>query len=127
MYDWDDLRYFLALHRAGSLADAADLVRADPTTVSRRIGALGATLALYGQITVEKGAVVQSNFRDYRLLRLPEAPSAIHIELVGGEHAPGGVGEPGVPPVAPAITNAWFALTGERQRRLPFRPGVLPV
>jgi isoquinoline 1-oxidoreductase beta subunit len=75
--------------------------------------------ALHGAITYEQGAVVQRNFRDYRLLRMPEAPRAIHVELVQSEAPPGGAGEPGVPPVAPAVTNAWFALTSKRVRELP--------
>ena len=76
--------------------------------------------ALHGAITVEKGAVVQRNFRDYRLLRMPEAPRAIHVELIASDAYPGGAGEPGVPPVAPAVANAWFALTGTRLRAMPF-------
>lgn len=76
--------------------------------------------ALHGAITVENGAVVQRNFRDYRLLRMPEAPRAIHVELIASDGYPGGAGEPGVPPVAPAVANAWFALTGTRLRAMPF-------
>jgi isoquinoline 1-oxidoreductase beta subunit len=76
--------------------------------------------ALHGRITVKAGAVVESNFRDYKLLRMPEAPKQIHVELVPSEMYPGGAGEPGVPPVAPAIANAWFALTGVRLRSFPF-------
>jgi isoquinoline 1-oxidoreductase beta subunit len=79
----------------------------------------GMSLALHGAITMKKGAVEQTNFRDYRLVRLPEAPRAIHVELVESEAPPGGAGEPGVPPVAPAIANAVFALTGTRVRELP--------
>jgi isoquinoline 1-oxidoreductase beta subunit len=76
--------------------------------------------ALHGAITYDQGAVVQKNFHDYRLLRMPEAPRAIHVELVASDAPPGGAGEPGVPPVAPAIANAWFELTGARVRTLPF-------
>jgi isoquinoline 1-oxidoreductase beta subunit len=79
----------------------------------------GMSLALHGAITMKKGAVEQTNFRDDRLVRLPEAPRAIHVELVESEAPPGGAGEPGVPPVAPAIANAVFALTGTRVRELP--------
>ncbi len=79
----------------------------------------GLSLALHGAITMKKGAVEQTNFRDYRLVRLPEAPRAIHVELVESDAPPGGAGEPGVPPVAPAIANAVFALTGTRVRELP--------
>lgn len=79
----------------------------------------GMSLALYGAITMRSGAAEQSNFHDYRLVRLAEAPRDIHVEIVASTAPPGGVGEPGVPPVAPALANAVFALTGERVRELP--------
>jgi isoquinoline 1-oxidoreductase beta subunit len=78
--------------------------------------------ALHGKLDVKAGAIAQCNFHDYRVLRMPEAPRAIHVELIEGEAYPGGAGEPGVPPVAPAIANAWFALTGARLRSFPFAP-----
>src|SRR5205085_45738 len=74
---------------------------------------------LHGAITYKNGAVAQRNFHDYRLARMTEMPRAIHVELVPSTAPPGGAGEPGVPPVAPAIANAWFAATGERRRTLP--------
>jgi len=76
--------------------------------------------AMHGAITMKRGAVEQTGFRDYRLARMPEAPRAIHVELIAGTGPPGGVGEPGVPPVAPAIANAAFALDGKRRRIIPF-------
>jgi isoquinoline 1-oxidoreductase beta subunit len=80
----------------------------------------GMTLALHGGITFKGGAVEQSNFLDGgRVVRMNEAPRLTHVELVESDAAPGGVGEPGVPPVAPAITNAIFAMTGKRVRELP--------
>lgn len=80
----------------------------------------GMSLALYGGITMKNGAIEQDNFRGGgRIVRINEAPRRIHIDLVESEAAPGGVGEPGVPPVAPAIANALFALTGKRVRELP--------
>jgi isoquinoline 1-oxidoreductase beta subunit len=82
--------------------------------------------ALHGAIVARNGAVQQRNFHDYRLLRMPEAPRAIHVELIASDAAPGGAGEPGVPPVAPAVANAWFALTGERVRVLPFLRASAP-
>ena len=75
--------------------------------------------ALYGEITMKKGATEQSNFRDFRLMRIKDAPRAIHVDVVRSDKPPGGVGEPGVPPVAPALANAVFALTGKRVRDLP--------
>ena len=79
----------------------------------------GLSLALYGEITMKDGATEQSNFRDFRLMRLPEAPRRIHVEVLQSDAPPAGIGEPGVPPVAPALTNAIFALTGTRVRELP--------
>lgn len=79
----------------------------------------GMSLALHGSITMKNGAVEQTNFRDYRLVRIAEAPRATHVELVDSDAPPGGIGEPGVPPVAPALANAVFALTGKRVRTLP--------
>lgn len=75
--------------------------------------------ALYGGITHKAGAVEQSNFDGVRLVRMGEHPQRIHVDIVPSTLAPGGVGEPGVPPVAPAIANAFFALTGKRVRELP--------
>ncbi|PTL85917.1 xanthine dehydrogenase family protein molybdopterin-binding subunit [Vitiosangium sp. GDMCC 1.1324] len=80
----------------------------------------GMSLGLYGAITMKDGATEQSNFRDYRLVRIAEAPRRIHVDVIPSEGPPCGVGEPGVPPVAPALANAIFALTGTRVRELPF-------
>jgi isoquinoline 1-oxidoreductase beta subunit len=76
------------------------------------------TAALYGKITLDHGRVQQSNFHDYPMLRIPEMPK-VETHIIDSGQAPGGLGEPGVPPVAPAVTNAVFALTGKRIRRLP--------
>jgi isoquinoline 1-oxidoreductase beta subunit len=79
----------------------------------------GMSAALYGSITAKAGAIEQTNFRDYRIVRMGQEPRKIHVEILNGHRVPGGVGEPGVPPVAPAIANALFALTGKRTRALP--------
>ena len=80
----------------------------------------GMSLALYGGITMKGGAVEQDNFRGGgRIVRINEAPRRTSVDLVESTAAPGGVGEPGLPPVAPAIANAVFALTGKRIRELP--------
>ncbi|HTV22990.1 MAG TPA: xanthine dehydrogenase family protein molybdopterin-binding subunit, partial [Polyangiaceae bacterium] len=79
----------------------------------------GMSLAFHGAITMRGGATVQSNFRDFRLARIADAPRAIHVDIKPSEELSGGAGEPGVPPVAPAIANAVFALTGKRVRELP--------
>jgi isoquinoline 1-oxidoreductase/isoquinoline 1-oxidoreductase beta subunit len=80
----------------------------------------GLTAALHGEITLEDGIVQQSNFHDYRMLRLADAP-AIDVHIVPSEASPSGVGEPAVPPIAPAVANAVFAATGRRLRSLPLR------
>jgi isoquinoline 1-oxidoreductase subunit beta len=78
----------------------------------------GLTAALFGQITVEDGVVQQSNFHDHPLLRSADAPR-VHSIIVPSTERPGGVGEPAVPLVAPALANAVFAATGRRVRKLP--------
>ena len=78
----------------------------------------GLTAALHGKVTVKDGRVEQSNFHDYAILALAECPS-IEVHLVPSGELPGGVGEPGTPPVAPAVANAIFAATGKRLRTLP--------
>lgn len=75
--------------------------------------------ALYGAITFKDGKVEQSNFHDYRVLRLNESPAVIETHIVESTGQMGGVGEPGFPPVAPALANAIFAATGKRIRQLP--------
>jgi isoquinoline 1-oxidoreductase beta subunit len=84
---------------------------------------MGLSLALLGEITFEKGRVKQNNFYDYEVLRHNASPRVIRTHLVNDDHAlpPGGVGEPPVPPVAPALCNAIFAATGKRVRSLPVR------
>jgi isoquinoline 1-oxidoreductase subunit beta len=69
--------------------------------------------------TMKAGITEQSNFDTYRLVRMADAPRALHVELLDTDAPPGGIGEPGVPPVAPAIANAIFVLTGQRIRTLP--------
>jgi isoquinoline 1-oxidoreductase beta subunit len=82
--------------------------------------AFGLGAALHGQVTIERGRVVESNFHDYRILRLYEMPR-VEVHIVESAEKPGGAGEPGTPPIAPAVANAVFALTGKRLRDLPFR------
>ena len=80
--------------------------------------AFGLSAALHGRITFKDGRVQQSNYHDYPALRLPEMP-AVETHVVASREKPGGVGEPGLPPIAPAVANALFALTGQRLRSLP--------
>jgi isoquinoline 1-oxidoreductase beta subunit len=80
----------------------------------------GLTAALYGEITIENGRCVQGNFHDYQMLRIDEMPE-VEVHIVESDDRVGGIGEVGTPPIAPAVANAVFALTGQRVRRLPIR------
>ena len=82
----------------------------------------GLAQALKSEITVANGSVKQSNFHDYEVLRMSDAPPSIEVHIVPSNDPPGGCGEPGVPPTAAAVGNAIFAATGKRVRRLPIRP-----
>jgi isoquinoline 1-oxidoreductase beta subunit len=83
----------------------------------------GLSLALYGRITAKAGAIEQSNFGDYGILRIEQVPRT-HVELVESQAPHAGAGEPGVPPIAPALANAIFALTGKRLREIPFEAAL---
>jgi CO/xanthine dehydrogenase Mo-binding subunit len=93
----------------------------NPDTVRAQIQSaiiFGISGALYGEITFKDGRVEQSNFHDFKALRMNEAP-LIDIHIVKSAEAPGGMGEPGTSALAPAVTNAIFAATGKRLRKLP--------
>jgi isoquinoline 1-oxidoreductase beta subunit len=80
----------------------------------------GLSATLHGELTLKDGRVEQSNFHDYPAVRLPEAPH-MEVHIVPSTDKMGGCGEPGTPPIAPAVANALFALTGKRLRQLPLR------
>jgi isoquinoline 1-oxidoreductase beta subunit len=93
----------------------------NPDTVRAQIQSaimFGVTAALYGKITLKDGRVEQTNFDTYRILRINEAP-AIEVHIVQSFEPPGGMGEAGTSAIAPAVTNAIFAATGKRLRKLP--------
>ena len=110
------------VHRVDVAQDCGTYVNPDRVK-SQMEGAVifGMSLAMHGNITAKDGAIEQSNFHDYPLLRLNEAPEEIHVHLVDSDAPPGGVGEPGVPPLAPALTNALLKITGNPVRELPIR------
>ena len=114
----------IRVHRVVCAVDCG--VAVNPDSVEAQIeGAVvyGLSAALRGEITLAGGAVVQGNFDDYEPLRMSEMPE-VAVHLVQSAEAPGGIGEPGLPPIAPAVANALFTLTGERLRRLPLRPSA---
>src|SRR6202140_2984754 len=80
---------------------------------------MGASIALWGEITAANGAVEQGNFDTFPVARMNSAPRETHVHIVESEAAPGGIGEPGLPAIAPALCNAIFAATGKRIRELP--------
>jgi isoquinoline 1-oxidoreductase subunit beta len=107
------------VHRVVAAVDCGMTV--NPDIVKRQIESAivyGLTAALYGKITFKDGQVQQSNFHDYRMLRMSEMPK-VEVHIVPSKEAPGGIGEPGTPPIAPAVANAIYAATGKRIRKLP--------
>ena len=111
----------LRVHRVVCAVDCGQVV--NPAGVEQQIQSgivFGLTAALKGAITIERGRVQQVNFHQYDMLRIDEMP-AVEVHLVASSHAPGGIGEAGVPAIAPAVVNAIFAATGKRIRRLPIR------
>jgi isoquinoline 1-oxidoreductase subunit beta len=113
------------VHRVVAAVDCGMTV--NPTIIERQIeGAIvyGLSAALYGKITLKDGRVEQSNFHDYPVLRANEMPK-VEVHIVASTEKPGGIGEPGTPPIAPAVANALFAATGKRLRSLPFDFGQL--
>lgn len=100
-------------------ADAGMAINPDGFKAQMESGIIyGLTAALYGEISIADGAIEQSNFHDYRMVRMDDAPD-IDVVIIESDARIGGAGEPGTPPIAPALTNAIFAATGKRLRSLP--------
>jgi isoquinoline 1-oxidoreductase beta subunit len=115
----------IKVHRVVAAIDCGLVV--NPLTVSAQVEsaiAYGLSAAFGGKITMKDGVVQQSNFHDYPALRMVDMPK-VEVHIVPGGAAPTGVGEPGLPPIAPAVSNAVFALTGKRLRSLPFDTAML--
>ena len=113
------------VHRVVAAVDCGMTV--NPAIIQRQIeGSIvyGLSAALYGKISFKDGRVEQSNFHNYPVLRMSEMPR-VEVHLLASTEKPGGIGEPGTPPIAPAVTNAIFAATGKRVRTLPIDPGLL--
>jgi isoquinoline 1-oxidoreductase subunit beta len=113
------------VHRVVCAIDCGQVVNPD-TVVAQMEGSIifGLTAALYGEITIKDGRVQQRNFYDYKMLRMNETPK-IEVYIVPSIEKHGGVGEPGTPPIAPAVVNAIFAATGKRIRSLPIKTDEL--
>jgi isoquinoline 1-oxidoreductase beta subunit len=112
----------ITVHKVTTVADLGRMV--NPDTVEAQIQSsivFGLTAALYGEITLDKGRVQQTNFHNYKLLRMNESPEMVTV-LVPSTEKPGGVGEPGTALIGPAVGNAVFAATGKRLRSMPFTP-----
>jgi len=116
-----------AVHRIWAAVDCGMVV--NPLGVDAQISGglqFGASAALYEAISIEAGRVVQSNFSDYPLLRIETSPMT-DVQILPSSAPPSGVGEIGVPPVAPAVANALFRLTGQRLRALPIQPHLAKI
>ena len=99
--------------------DCGDVVNTDTAAAQAEGGIIfGLSAAWFGEITIAEGKVVQRNFHDYKMIRLADAPE-VTVEFVQSGGELGGLGEPCVPPIGPAVTNAIFAATGIRVRELP--------
>ncbi len=107
------------VHKVHCVVDCGLYINPDTVTAQMQSSIVyGLTAAQYGEINLENGGVKQGNFPEYQMLKLAQMP-AIAVHVMKNEHPHGGVGEPGTPPIAPAISNALFVLTGQRVRSLP--------
>ncbi len=110
----------IRVHRVVAAVDCGMVVNSDGVVQQIESAIVfGLSAALHGEITLQKGRVVQSNYHDYPPLRFSEMPK-VEVHIVKSELPPSGIGEPGTPPIAPAVANAVFKLTGKRLRRMPF-------
>ncbi len=115
----------IRVHKVVCAVDCGKYVNPDTIRAQMESGIVfGLSAALHGAITLKEGKVEQSNFHDYPLLRLGEMPE-VEVHIVESKEKSGGIGEPGVPPIAPAVANAVFALTGKRIRKLPMTSEVV--
>ncbi|MEO7476190.1 MAG: molybdopterin cofactor-binding domain-containing protein, partial [Gemmatimonadales bacterium] len=114
----------IRVHRVVCAIDCGIAVNPEGIEAQMESGiAFGLSAVLHSELHLDKGRVRETNFHDYRVLRLNEMP-VVEVHIVPSTEKPGGVGEPGVPPIAPAVANAVFALSGQRLRELPLRPAA---
>jgi isoquinoline 1-oxidoreductase beta subunit len=112
----------LQVHRVVCAVDCGKIVNPDTIKAQMESGiTFGLSAALFGAITLKDGRVEQGNFDSYPLVRMSASPR-IEVHIIASSQPPGGVGEPGVPPIAPAVANALFAASGVRLRSLPMTP-----
>ena len=111
----------IKVHRVLCVVDCGVAVNPDIVRAQMEGSVMyGLTAALHGELDLENGSIKQSNFHDYPILRMNEAP-AVDVVIIDSSEEPTGVGEPGLPPIAPAVANAVFAATGQRLRSLPLK------
>ncbi len=114
------------VHRVVCAVDCGTVVHPDIVRAQMEGGIVyGLPAALYGSLAVERGGVVEGNFDTYRMLRMDRMPE-IDVHILESDAPPSGVGEPGTPPIAPAVVNALFPATGRRIRELPI-PAPVPL
>jgi isoquinoline 1-oxidoreductase beta subunit len=108
------------IQQVDTALDAGTIV--NPTTVRQQFegaAAMGTSIAFYGEISATNGVIDQSNFDSFQVARMNVAPRVTNIHIVESDAPPAGIGEPGLPPFAPALYNAIFTATGKRIREMP--------
>ncbi|HEX9701511.1 MAG TPA: molybdopterin cofactor-binding domain-containing protein, partial [Rhodospirillales bacterium] len=113
----------IRVHRFWASLDAGVIVQPSNAVAQMESGIVYGLSSMFSErITFENGQVQQTNFHDYEVMRMADAPEEIHVELIRSGEPPAGVGETGVPIASGAVANAFFALTGKPLRHMPFTP-----
>jgi isoquinoline 1-oxidoreductase beta subunit len=113
----------IRVHKVAASVDCG--VAVNPLGIEAQVQsaiAFGLSAALFGKLTIKGGAVQETNFHDYPVVRMADMPD-VTVQVIQSGAAMGGIGEPATAPIAPAVSNAIFALTGKRLRSLPFDLG----
>lgn len=106
--------------------DAGTVVNPEHVKAQCEGGSIFGLSCAIGQITANQGQIEQTNFHNYQVARIQQAPRQFHVDIINTDAPPGGVGEPPTPPFAPALANALFAATGQRIRELPLPLTIKP-